>query len=173
MNMRVTRLLRSHLLGTCSFALFPFWHFDAKGGEVVLLGISVGFVGVGHKHVSLLFALSWELVSIYLVVEPICFVWFENSILVYVCVRHMDFGILYGWDYIIMYYVWYDLYLISWSYYYYVSYFVQVVVIVISCFLQMFLISIVRGSFEPRCCAFVFKCKLLICTHLGGVFSIF
>ena len=28
----------SDLLGVVSIALFPFWRFDAKGGEVVLLG---------------------------------------------------------------------------------------------------------------------------------------
>jgi len=32
----------SDLLGACSIALFPFWRFDAKGGEGVLLGVSVG-----------------------------------------------------------------------------------------------------------------------------------
>ena len=38
----------------------------------------------------------------------------------------------------------------------------------ISCLLQMFHLSRLRESFKPICCAFVFKCKLLICTHLGG-----
>ena len=30
----------------------------------------------------------------------------------------------------------------------------------------------IEGNFEPICCAFVFQCKLLICTHLGGSFPI-
>ena len=28
---------------------FPFWRLDAKGGEVVLVAIFVGFAWVGHK----------------------------------------------------------------------------------------------------------------------------
>ena len=42
-------------LGTSSIALLPFWCFDAKGGEVVLLGLSVGFAWVGRKHLLLSF----------------------------------------------------------------------------------------------------------------------
>ena len=33
--------------------------------------------------------------------------------------------------------------------------------------------TFLMDSSIPTCCAFVFKCKLLICTHLGGVFLIF
>ena len=30
-------------------------------------------------------------------------------------------------------------------------------------------ISLVMRHLAPICCAFVFKCKLLVCTHVGGV----
>ena len=45
--MRTVMLLRTprtpaDIFGTFSIALFPFWRFDAKGGEVDLLGFSVG-----------------------------------------------------------------------------------------------------------------------------------
>ena len=36
--------------GLCSIALFPFWRFDAKRGEVVLVGLPLGFARVGHTH---------------------------------------------------------------------------------------------------------------------------
>ena len=54
----------------CSIALFPFWRLDAKGGEVVLLVISVGFAWVGHKLIRFL-EIFRLLVSIYLSVELI------------------------------------------------------------------------------------------------------
>jgi hypothetical protein len=30
------------------------------------------------------------------------------------------------------------------------------------------LLLIHRGSYDPRCCVLVFKCKINVCTHLGG-----
>jgi hypothetical protein len=39
------------ILWDASIALLPFWRFDAKGGEVVLLGR--GFAWVGRKHLPL------------------------------------------------------------------------------------------------------------------------
>ena len=36
-------------LGTCSFALLPFWRFDDKGGDCVLLGCFVGFAWDGTQ----------------------------------------------------------------------------------------------------------------------------
>ena len=46
-----------------SIALFPFWRFDAKRGEVVLLGLRVGFAWVrAHAYA---FTILVALVSIY------------------------------------------------------------------------------------------------------------
>jgi hypothetical protein len=49
-------------LGRVASPLFPFWHFDAKGGEVALLGLSPGFAWVGHKHSCFIIPLSLVLV---------------------------------------------------------------------------------------------------------------
>ena len=51
------------LRGTCSIALFPFWRFDAKGGEVVLLGC-LSWVCKGRSQASRLFA-SYKLVPLF------------------------------------------------------------------------------------------------------------
>jgi hypothetical protein len=40
---------------TCSIALLPFWCLDAKGGEVVLLGICRDLHGWKHKLARLSF----------------------------------------------------------------------------------------------------------------------
>jgi hypothetical protein len=52
MMMRARRLLvdpktRSDLLRTCSIAILSFWCLDAKGGKVVLLGLSVVLAWAG------------------------------------------------------------------------------------------------------------------------------
>ena len=47
-----------------SIALFPFWRFDAKGGEVVLVGSPWDLHGFGHKHMRLSFLFA--LVSFFL-----------------------------------------------------------------------------------------------------------
>ena len=41
-------------MGRLSIALVPFWRFDAKGGEVVLVGLLRDLQGCGHKHFELL-----------------------------------------------------------------------------------------------------------------------
>ena len=78
-------------LGTVSIAFLPFWCFDAKGGEVVLLGsLTVGFAWDGHKHVRLSFIcacvhLSYVVLNLFALV--LCcktmflvwyFVWYET-----------------------------------------------------------------------------------------------
>ena len=59
----------SDLHGSVSIAFLPFWCFDAKGGEMVLV-LSVGFARVGHKHLLLSFLES--LCPFIVCVEPMC-----------------------------------------------------------------------------------------------------
>ena len=75
-----------------SIALFPFWRFDAKGGEVVLVGSPWDLHGFGHKHMRLSFLLrlcpSLSLCRTYLLFVSVelcgCYVYV-------LCERHMDF----------------------------------------------------------------------------------
>ena len=81
-------------LGTLSIALFPFWRFDAKGGEVVLCRVSPGF--------------AWEDTIIYFYhslracVPFICWTFGFHlcwtmlfGLVVWFVMWDMDFGILY------------------------------------------------------------------------------
>src|SRR5664279_3568909 len=62
--------------------------------------------------------------------------------------------IMHGYNHHIMMH-WYDLYLKS-------------QLVVFECLISYANISCLRRGFEPICCAFVFQCKLIICTNLGG-----
>jgi hypothetical protein len=57
---------RSDFSGACSIALLPFWCLDAKGGEVVLLGISRDLHGWGTQACAFIIPLALVFLLIYL-----------------------------------------------------------------------------------------------------------
>jgi hypothetical protein len=75
-----------------SIALFPFWRFDAKGGEVVLLGLSVWDLH-GFRAQAYAFTILIALVSIYvkLCVSMSNFVFSCGT---YVCLSYETYGFL-------------------------------------------------------------------------------
>ena len=156
---RRRRSLRVISLGSSSIALFPFWRFDAKGGEVVLLGLRVRFARVQAQAYAFAilfwacvhlcqtyscFAFMWNLCEplclscetygiSYMVKTCIIVLWLISTLL---CTRYSPLSKL-------------NLFLIclSWN------------------FLSSFL-TIWRCPL-PICVAFVFQCNLIICTHSG------
>ena len=76
-------------MGFVSYALFPFWRLDAKGGEVVLLGSLRGI------------CMGWTQACAFIILLRLClFMLFgtylhlmccELWMFIYVSVRHMDF----------------------------------------------------------------------------------
>ena len=96
----------SDLLGACSIALFPFWHFDAKGGEVVLLGVSVGICKGRAQARFPLYLLYLESLCPFILVlnlfASICYLCGLWTMFLSMAMWDLDFGILYVWDYVIM-----------------------------------------------------------------------
>ena len=63
-----------NLFGMLASLFSPFWYLDAKGGEVVLFRMHVGFARVGHKLLAF-FIRCYELVPMYLSLVELCDVW--------------------------------------------------------------------------------------------------
>ena len=165
------------MLRTCSIALFPFWRFDAKGGEGVLVGISPW--DLHGLDTTLPFIIPhWELVSIF-ICHLLCWthlLFLYVRTMLFMCgLRHMfllwmskdfgihDIGILgiwYGWDVIYSCSMVWHLHL---NLYFIMSHWYANVYMCCNC-----LHSYVRGDYYLMC-AFAFKRKLLLCTHLGKI----
>ena len=64
---------RSDRFGTLASLFSPFWYLDAKGGEVVLFRVHVGFAWVGHKLLAFSFVvMSLCLCIFYLLNSMMC-----------------------------------------------------------------------------------------------------
>ena len=94
----------------------------------------------------------------------------QNYVL-YVIVRHYvkDFGFLYVETkvyYMVCDVIYPVLYISIWVWF--LSPWLNFIYVYVSCWSSCW-IPIVLRHLAPICCAFVFKCKLLVCTHVGGV----